>query len=374
MLHFCFHYNVLKGKQFPISNQFPLCEDKSDMLNKILHAHSPIRRKLAFLSRHFNITVSPKLRNNFSQPTPDGIEQLRDLIMRKYLPSWYSGTDLDGHFDSEEWWRIDLENHLFRRLEMDRYRFVPWIDRVAPFKKNPTILEVGCGTGSAAVAMAEQGADVVAIDAHLEAIEVSRPRAQIHGLSNVSFIYGNAQNLWELVGKRRFDLIVFFAVLEHMTLKECKSSLRAAWEILPKGKHICITDTPNRLWFYDAHTSHLPFFNWLPDELAFEYSKRSSRYPFNMRFRELNNDSMVLFIREGRGVSFHEIDLALDDNCKYKIISDLTGFLSLRNPAMTLKRFLVGAGRREKLLNSYAPDRHRSFFRESLDLVIEKLD
>lgn len=202
---------------------------------------------------------------------------------------------MNEFYDSEEY-RIALDNHLTRRLELDRYESIPWIDSAIRLNDS-TILEIGCGTGSATTAMGEQGAKVIGIDVHREALAVAELRAQVHGVKNVSFIQGNAVDLTVLTRDHRFDLIVFFAVLEHMTFEERKSALRAAWESLPKGKYLCITDTPNRLWFYDGHTSHLSFFNWLPDELAFEYAKLSPRYPFNARFHELNSESMLSFIR-----------------------------------------------------------------------------
>jgi len=342
------------------------------LLNKILPPNSRVRRQLVLLVRHLNIAVGPKLRKNFSQPTRESVAQLREALVKSYLPSWYSGIDLDNAYHDSEHGRLELENHLFYRLELDRYNFVPWINSLIPLN-GASVLEIGCGTGCATVAMAEQGAKVIAVDVHREALEVSKLRARMHGVKNVSFVEGNAKDLKDLVPDNRFDLIVFLAVLEHMTFEERKSALRAAWEILPTGRHICISDTPNRLWFYDGHTSQLPFFNWLPDEMAFEYSKRSSRYPFNTRFRELDSQSMLSFLREGRGFSFHDIDLALDDDCEYEVRSDMKAFLRLRNPAIAVKGFLASDGKRERLLNSYAPDRHRAFFRETLDLVIEKL-
>jgi len=247
------------------------------------------------LGAHFNFAVSARIRKNFSQPIPDGIQQLRELLDKTYFPSWYSGVDMNEFYDSEEY-RIALDNHLTRRLELDRYESIPWIDSAIRLNDS-TILEIGCGTGSATTAMGEQGAKVIGIDVHREALAVAELRAQVHGVKNVSFIQGNAVDLTVLTRDHRFDLIVFFAVLEHMTFEERKSALRAAWESLPKGKYLCITDTPNRLWFYDGHTSHLSFFNWLPDELAFEYAKLSPRYPFNARFHELNSESMLSFIR-----------------------------------------------------------------------------
>jgi hypothetical protein len=37
-----------------------------------------------------------------------------------------------------------------------------------------------------------------------------------------------------------------------------------------------------------------------------------------------------------------------------------------------LKRVLEPESKRERLLNLYAPERHRGFFRQSLNLIIEK--
>ncbi len=329
------------------------------------------RRKLAFLARYLNFAMTSKLRRNFSNPTEAGIEKLRDFLINSYLPSWYEGVNMNGFCETAEG-RMELDQHLYRTIEMDRYQFIPWINRIVPFAGSK-VIEIGCGSGSATVAMAEQGAKVIALDVHQQAIEATKLRVNAHGIASVSFIEGNAQKLRELVSDHKVDLIIFSAVLEHMNFEERKNSLRSAWDILPKGGYICITETPNRLWFFDGHTSRLPFFNWLPDELAFEYSNRSSRYPFNERFHTLTSGSLLSFIREGRGFSFHEIDLAIGDERKYKIVSDLTSYISLRNPVKMLKRILTGDGRRERLLNSYAPDRHRGFFRINLDLVIQKL-
>jgi 2-polyprenyl-3-methyl-5-hydroxy-6-metoxy-1,4-benzoquinol methylase len=340
------------------------------MLNRLLPQSSPARKKLRFLARRVSV-VPPRIRKNFSQPTPEGITQLREQLQKTYFPSWYSGVDMDKFYDSEEG-QDDLDRHMTRRLEIDRYEFIPWIESVICLS-NLNILEIGCGTGSATVARGEQGAKVIGLDAHREALAVAKLRAEAHGVSSVSFIEGNAADLKKLTQDHQFDLIVFFAVLEHMTIDERISALRSAWDILQNGKHLCITDTPNRLWFYDGHTSYLPFFNWLPDELALRYSKFSSRYPFNQRFRNADSKSMLSFIRDGRGLSFHEIDIAIDDEDRYKVVSNQTSFLSRRNPAKALKRLAARDGKREKLLNSYAPGRHRAFFMEYLNLVIKKL-
>ena len=79
---------------------------------------------------------------------------------------------------------------------------------------------------------------------------------------------------------------------------------------------------------------------------------------------------MLSFRREGRGVSFHDLDLAIGDS--YRIVSDRTAFVATRNPLKMLKRALARDGLRERMLNSYAPRRHRALFRQSLNLLIRK--
>src|SRR5207248_11216147 len=57
----------------------------------------------------------------------------------------------------------DLENQLTARLYADRTRIVPWLNSIHGLE-GTSVLEVGCGTGSSTVALAEHGAAVTALD------------------------------------------------------------------------------------------------------------------------------------------------------------------------------------------------------------------
>jgi SAM-dependent methyltransferase len=57
----------------------------------------------------------------------------------------------------------DLENHEHTRLDVFRATVIPWLDE-AKSLAGADVLEIGCGTGSSTVALAEQGANVVAVD------------------------------------------------------------------------------------------------------------------------------------------------------------------------------------------------------------------
>jgi 2-polyprenyl-3-methyl-5-hydroxy-6-metoxy-1,4-benzoquinol methylase len=67
-----------------------------------------------------------------------------------------------------------------------------------------TILDVGCGAGTLALAAAKQGANATGVDLHPRAIEFSELNARLNGLT-ATF---HAGDLLDPVGDRRFDLIV----------------------------------------------------------------------------------------------------------------------------------------------------------------------
>ena len=69
-------------------------------------------------------------------------------------------------------------------------------------------------------------------------------------------------------------------------------------------------ETPNRLRHTDTHTAWLPFYHWLPDELAFKYARFSERTNFREGYGELTDERLLHFCRRGRGVSFHRFQIA----------------------------------------------------------------
>lgn len=326
-------------------------------IRRFIPQNSLRRHQVHYAARRMNFGVSTELRKNFIRLSDRDLKELR--------------AALDEHFFANEPNAHFVDRQLFLRTELDRYEIVPWINHSVPLR-GTKILEIGCGTGSSTVALAEQGAHVTGMDMSEGSLEVAKVRCRLHGFPDAPLVCANAKDLAEVFVGEKFPLIIFFATLEHMTLDERKEALRAAWSLLEDDGCICITETPNRLWFYDSHTAWMPFFHWLPDDLALEYSAYSPRVPFNERFRNNNPDSMLTFLRCGRGMSFHELDLAFGKQSRYSVISNMNSYLAWRNPAKMLKRIVSGDGRRERLLNSYAPKRNRAFFTERLDVILRK--
>jgi len=269
-----------------------------------------------------------------------------------------------------DWGKRDLEDHLFRRLDADRAMTVPWLDAARPLR-GASILEIGCGTGSSTVALAEQGAEVTAVDVNAGSLAVARERCRAYGL-DVSFAHANATEVYKRFAGRRFDYIIFYAALEHMTMGERLSAMKTTWQMLPAGGLWCVIETPNRLWYYDAHTSLLPFHMWLPDDLAFEYSRFSPRYNYRELYREYTDEARLHFLRRGRGVSFHEFELTMKPAGALRIKSSLDVTNRGGGLLARLKWRFSNEGRYISLLRRIAPELHEGFLQSSLYLIIEK--
>jgi S-adenosylmethionine-dependent methyltransferase len=157
-----------------------------------------------------------------------------------------------------------------------------------------------------------------------------------------------------------------------MSLSERLESMRYSWEITRSGGAWIVNETPNRLWYYDGHTSLENFFHWLTDDLAILWAHRSRRTSFADAFPPGSNDRKIEFARWGRGVSFHEFDLAIGDTRKIDVISNRHDFLRAHVPAMLLSS-LVSKGRRyERFLERLQPEIDKAFFREYLNIAIRK--
>jgi 2-polyprenyl-3-methyl-5-hydroxy-6-metoxy-1,4-benzoquinol methylase len=308
-------------------------------------------------------SLDPRLARNHRALDAARQDTLIETLTREYFP------DGDAYLSSEEGAR-DLRDHVSARLERFRTEIVPWLDSAVPLA-GANVLEIGCGTGSSTVALGEQGARVIGIDILPGSLAVARGRCELYGVE-AELLKGNAVEVDDLLGDRRFDLVIFFAALEHMTSDERLAAMRKTWDMLAPGSCWCLVDTPNRLWFVDGHTSHLPFFHWLPDDLALRYSRFSPRDFLQGRFDEPSPEAMLEFRRLGRGVSFHEFELTMGSADDLTVVSSLSSFF---DDASVVRRWLRRVGRRQRyrsLIRRQRPRLHSGFFDESLDLILRK--
>lgn len=308
--------------------------------------------------------VPAHLAERFTQLDKAGAERLKNSLVKNF----FSRQSAD--YLATPRGRQDLADHLTGRLESDRRNIIAWLDSVQALAGS-RILEIGCGTGASTIALAEQGARVIGLDIDTVALKDAAERCRIYGL-DVSFMTGNAAGARNYFSPGQFDLIIFYAALEHMTHGERITALGGSWALLPPGGVLAVVDTPNRLWYFDSHTALAPFFHWLPDDVALEYARLCPRETFNKAFLELSDTSYVELMRWGRGVSFHEFELAIDKIELNSSVSCNSSFARQKRLFNWLKWRLSSDRNYEMLLRRLRPDVHMAFFQPYLNLTIRK--
>lgn len=188
------------------------------------------------------------------------------------------------------------------------------------FSGSEAVIEIGCGTGSSTAAIAPHVGHIQAYDIAPASVAAAQRRLAILGLSGrADCCCVEPRSLLATMtsqaprasadgqqSRPRVDMVLIYAVLEHQTVPERLGTLRACWEVLRPGGVLVIADTPNRLTYWDAHTAELPFYHLLPDMVALPYAARSPRVG-------LRDSIAEVLARWGRGVSYHEFELALGD-------------------------------------------------------------
>lgn len=112
---------------------------------------------------------------------------------------------------AHRWWDLDSE---FRPLHQINPLRLDWIHSIAPLN-NVRALDVGCGGGILADAMARKGAEVLGIDLSSKALKV----AQLHALQaqtpRVSYREISAEDLAD-ESPGQFDVVTCMEMLEHV--------------------------------------------------------------------------------------------------------------------------------------------------------------
>lgn len=317
------------------------------------------------------------LRTNHRALKEGGEESLHQSLRAHYFSyGEYFPDPVDVYFSTAAG-RADLKAHLTGRLDTMRQTLIPWIDDTVHLA-GARVLEIGCGTGSSTLALAEQGAHVYATDVHHGSIQVARDRLGLYGVE-AALSCSNARDTFQQLGSAAFDVVAFVGVLEHMTLDERLASLIGAWTTLRSGGYLVVQETPNRLWYRDDHTSYEHFFLWLPDDVAMRYSTRTPRERYNRLFNRMSCESASIrlnFARWGRGVSYHDFVLALDvPASELPVVSCLQLYVREKTRIGSIPRWLSRqpmSRRYEEMLVSMRPELHRGFYLRYLDLILRK--
>ena len=112
---------------------------------------------------------------------------------------------------AHRWWDVDGEFgplHAINPLRLD------WIDGIAPLK-GQRVLDVGCGGGILADAMARTGAEVLGIDLAEKSLKVAQLHALEAGTSQITYRLVAAEALAAEMPDH-FDVVTCMEMLEHV--------------------------------------------------------------------------------------------------------------------------------------------------------------
>jgi len=138
---------------------------------------------------------------------------------------------------ADQWWNDEGEFKTLHDINPIRLSFIT--KNVS--MQNTHVLDIGCGGGILAEAMAKQGAIVTGLDASKENISIASQHASDNDL-NINYVVSTAETFSEdRIDK--FDLITCMELLEHVP--EPASIIQASGEMIKSGGHV-IFSTINR--------------------------------------------------------------------------------------------------------------------------------
>lgn len=270
----------------------------------------------------------------------------------------------------------DIQDHVFRRYEKTLTHYIPWVTNVYDLAAQE-VIEIGCGTGSSTAAFAHFAKHIYAYEVSEISVAAARARMQIMGIDNVSITQSAPDDLLKTLRANHsggVSVVLLFAVLEHMTVQERLNTLREVWNLLLLNGILIVAETPNRLTYFDYHSSWLPFFHFLPLDLAVEYHEKSPRQIMRLGLKYCRDKvgattAEEALTRFGTAVSFHEFEIALGSNLDDLLVAD--------GDANEM-RSLYPLSSEEKLLQQYFIEKNidqpLAFTNQIFNLIFQKRD
>lgn len=256
-----------------------------------------------------------------------------------------------------------------KRRDVASAQVIPWLRRFRRLS-GATVLEYGCGTGAVSCAFAPEVSRHIGYDIDPAAISIAEGHLRAHEADNVDLRAVGTDRIFDAVREHRGepDIVLLYAVIEHMTVSERLELLDVAKEVVAEDGLIVVVETPNRLVWPDWHTSFLPFLSQLPDELALAYADRSPREDFRAALGEAvgqgNDAGREALTRWGRGASFHEFELAFGDLSRHVLAGGFDPALAAERPVRWEELALA------REMDRVRPDVAPAFGRYWIDLVI----
>lgn len=124
---------------------------------------------------------------------------------------------------------------LTRHGQVEFITTMKYIHEVLKKYKNPTILDIGAGTGAYSIPLSDEGYDVTAVELVKHNLRVIEKKSD-----NIKIIQGNATNL-NMLNDHSFDVILIFGPMYHLISEDEKvAALKEAKRLLKKNGTILV--------------------------------------------------------------------------------------------------------------------------------------
>lgn len=161
-----------------------------------------------------------------------------------------------GYFDRNAAWWGDVygDDSLAGEVYRERERQgLAWIDELA-LSAGARVMEIGCGAGRVAVALADRGFDVEAVDASPEMVDRAREHITMRGLEQRAHVQvADAERVPGASGS--FDLVVAIGLLPWVPSPKL-AVLEAARLVRPGGAMLLTADNAARLGAFGEPGAH----------------------------------------------------------------------------------------------------------------------
>lgn len=202
---------------------------------------------------------------------------------------------------------------LLSDIERDRFHLaLDVLSRYCHLFEGKRVLDFGANRGLSAVALIDRGAaSVVGVEPSLDRVKRGWRDLALLGYSQRIELTHKEDTTRLEFPAASFEFVNVNAVLEHIDQPR-DAYLREIWRVLKPGGHLLITDTPNKYWPRDTHTTGLWFNHWLPKRAAHRRAVRLKRF----RADRTDWDSSGW-----RGLGYFELVRPLSD---YRLIPERT--------------------------------------------------
>ena len=254
---------------------------------------------------------------------PPKLQHIRNSVLEHFF-SRTADSELSPALTS------DVDAHVTGRYNLFRDYLLPWVASTGLELEHAVALEVGSGTGASSAAFAPVLKELHCFEIDARAVRVWHDRMDAMGVENAACnaeLFGRGCEF--VASGRKADLIVFCAVLEHLTDFEFEEIVLTAWDTLRAGGLMVIADTPNRFAPVDYHTSLQPGWSALTDSLKMKYGAAFSpredfRHAMAASLAKPGAEGSVDLARWGRGISFHDLEVLLGRDVHSNVV--LTGY------------------------------------------------